>query len=77
MATKITFNEVVKHGKKEFVPNTVYEVSDEAAAYFIAAGWAKTSTAKATVTVQPGEVAVDPSTVWGSGPDRGKRVLGK
>lgn len=74
--TSIVFNQVVKHDKREFAPGVAYDVDADAANYFITAGWAEETPDPASITVGADEIAVDPSTIWGNGPDRGKRVLG-
>jgi hypothetical protein len=62
----IIFNELVRHGKKEFAPKIVYSFEDpDAEPYFQKCGWAKPAPAdsEADVVVSQGEVDIDPATV--------------
>lgn len=72
----IKFNTLVKHERVMFSPAIVYGFSEaNVAAYFIAAGMAAESEDPADVEIAAGEVTVDPDTVFGTGPNRGKLVL--
>lgn len=77
MSVNVIFGGVVKHNKREYAPGVVYQIEDaQAAQYFISAGWATATDEPAGVVVPAEEAAVDPNTVWGTGPNRGSLVLG-
>lgn len=60
---KIEFNQRVKHGRLDFHPGVAYDFEDaDAAPYFIAAGWAATTSAPAAVTIGIDELDIDPLT---------------
>jgi hypothetical protein len=71
----IKFNQRIKHGKLDFHPTVKYGFEDpDAAPYFKACGWADDATGDADVVVTIGELDIDPLTIWGDGPDKGKFV---
>ena len=52
----ITFNQRVKQGAFDFIPTAVnYGMGDDAAAFFIAAGWASASDGDPHITYGDGE----------------------
>lgn len=73
----IVFNGPTKHGTMTFEPTTVMAFEDTMAeAYFVAAGFAKASTKRPTVTHPAGTVEIDINTQFGTGPNRGAKVMG-
>lgn len=72
----IRFSGVSKHGRHAFTPGPAYQFEDaDAEPYFVAMGWAETTTDPADFTIPIGEVDIDPATVFADGPDKGRRVL--
>lgn len=76
----IVFNQLggVRHGRFHFIDGVPYGFEDpDAAPYFIACGWADRAgdgvEPKQIITVE--EIDIDPCTVWGDGPNKGKFVL--
>lgn len=78
MAQKIQFEELCKHDIHQFAEGAVVEFEDsKAAAYFIALGAAKPAAGNSTpdMVMGVGDLHIDPNTVWGSGSNRGKKVV--
>lgn len=74
-AIKFTTSGVVKHGRLAFVPGTAYAFEDpDAASYFKGCGWAEDTTDEPQVTFSLGEIDIDPETVFGGGPNKGRKV---
>lgn len=74
----IIFNQAVKHGKSQFFPGVPVAFEDEdAAPYFLAAGWADETDQSPLHTYSKGEIDIDPETVFGSGEKIGQRVMAK
>lgn len=72
----IKFNQRIKHGTLDFHPSIAYGFDDpDAAPYFKACGWADDTDDVPVVTITSGEVDIDPCTIWGDGPDKGKFVM--
>lgn len=73
----ITFNQRVKHGRLDFHPGINYGFEDpDAAPYFKACGWAvDVPNGEAQVVITFDELDIDPLTIWGDGPNRGKFVM--
>jgi len=72
----VIFNQRVRHGKVDFHPGPVYAFEDpDAEPYFVAAGWASTTGDAPTVTISLDEIDIDPATIFGDGPRKGKRVI--
>lgn len=72
----IKFNQNVKHGRFEFMADQVLAFDDkDAEPYFIAAGWAESSSKKPARTYAADEVDIDPATIHGDGPNKGQPVL--
>lgn len=72
----LKFNQRVKHGKLDFHPKVVYGFEDpDAPVYFKAMGWAAETSEKPEVTITIGELDIDPDTVFGDGPNKGRKVM--
>lgn len=72
----LKFNQRVKHGKLDFHPGVVYGFDDsDAEPYFTALGWADKTADAVQVQLTKGEIDIDPDTVFGTGPNLGKKVL--
>lgn len=66
----------ILHDRLEFFPGLSLAFDDpDAEPYFIAAGWAETTTKKPVRTYTQEEVSIDPATVHGDGPMKGQPVL--
>lgn len=73
----VTFKERTKHGKLDFHPGVKYQFEDvDAVPYFKACGWVEDATGEADVIVSIKEIDIDPETVWGTGPNKGAKVVG-
>lgn len=73
----IKFTSPTKHGAITFVPGVSLAFEDkDAEPYFIAAGFAEVTKDKPVMTYAQGEVDIDPETVFGDGPNKGKLVMG-
>ncbi len=72
----IVFNQRVRHGRLDFHPVVKYGFEDpDAAPYFKACGWAADGSGTPDLTIGIDEIDIDPCTVWGAGPDKGKFVM--
>ncbi|WP_293875551.1 hypothetical protein [Sphingomonas sp. UBA978] len=73
----IKFTSPTKHGATTFVPSVALAFEDkDAEPYFIAAGFAEATDDEPVMTYPVGEVDIDPETVFGDGPNKGKLVMG-
>lgn len=73
----VVFNQAFKHGTEEFARNGVYAFGDaDAEAYFRKAGVAAVAPIPSVPVLIPvGSITIDPTTVMGNGPKRGRRVM--
>jgi hypothetical protein len=72
----IKFNQRVKHGTLDFHPGPRYGFEDpDAAPYFKTCGWAEDATGDPDVVITMGELDIDPCTIYGDGPNKGKFVM--
>lgn len=72
----VKFNHVTKHGKLQIAPSISIAFEDEGAeAYFVAAGFAEETDEEPVMTFPEGSVTVDPETIFGTGDQRGQKVL--
>lgn len=72
----VKFNQAVRHGTAQLLPDVAVAFEDsDADAYFIGMGWAASTTDAPVYTYSKDEVSIDPETVFGDGPNKGKPVL--
>lgn len=72
----VEFHSVTKHDKLQIAPSISIAFEDEGAeAYFIAAGWAVETEDEPVMTFPEGSVTIDPETTFGTGAQRGQKVL--
>lgn len=71
----LLFNQFVRHGRVEIPADVPVAFADpDAEPFFIALGWAETTTKKPRRTYSQEEVSIDPET---TNADTGLRVLGE
>lgn len=73
----IKFTAATKHGRERFLPNISFGFEDPLAEdYFVATGWAETTTDEPAFTYPAGTATIDPLTIHGAGsPLAGQYVL--
>lgn len=72
----IVFNQRIKQDQLDLEPNVVLAFADPLAeAYFVAAGWASTSTKRPVTTYPEGSVRIDPYATFADGPRKNQKVL--
>lgn len=73
----IKFSGPTRHGHHTFAPTIALAFDDEdAETYFVKAGFAEATNDEPVMTYPAGSVEIDPETVFGDGPNRGKLVIG-
>ena len=74
--TVIVFNQRVKHGMLDFIPNKVnYGMADDAASFFVSAGWASATDEAADITYREDEIEFDAETRFANTARAGQLVI--
>lgn len=70
------FSQRIKVGKLDLHPGVIYGFEDpDAVPYFEACGWGDRSSDDPALALGIDEIDIDPVTIFGTGPDRGKYVM--